>query len=153
MAGAHQRMTDEEKRSPRKRRTAPKPPADAPDPLAAHAALSPEEAEHHERDPLLRVAELADDDVAHAADTPPGIEAKHDPHIPPPPDEIQMHVTHQPDDYEPDLDDGEIVRQVEELFPVAWLAMLAAVCYIAIYFAIDQLPNVGTNPLPGPGWF
>ncbi len=123
--------------------------------LAAHAAPSPPEAEEEHLDPLLRVAELADDDVAHAADTPPGVEAERDADIPPPPDELQMHYTHQPDPLDaPDtVTEGDVVRQIEELFPVAWLAMLVAVCYIAIYFAVDQLPNVGTNPLPGPGWF
>lgn len=48
--------------------------------------------------------------------------------------------------------EGDTVRQLEELFPLVWLAMLLTVCYIALYFAIDQLPNRG-NPLPGPNMF
>lgn len=50
-----------------------------------------------------------------------------------------------------EVTDGEWVRMTEEVFPVAWLAMLIAVCYIGVYFAVEALP--GRNLLPGPGWF
>ncbi len=46
---------------------------------------------------------------------------------------------------------GDWLRMADELFPIAWLTMLVAVCYIGIYFAIETLP--GQNLLPGPGWF
>jgi hypothetical protein len=47
--------------------------------------------------------------------------------------------------------DGEWLKMAEELFPIAWLTMVVAVCYIGIYFAVETLP--GQNLLPGPGWF
>jgi len=47
--------------------------------------------------------------------------------------------------------DGEWLKVAEELFPIAWLTMVVAVCYIGIYFAVETLP--GKNLLPGPGWF
>lgn len=50
------------------------------------------------------------------------------------------------------VEDGDLVRQLEDMFPLVWLAMLLTVCYIAIYFAIEQLPN-RANPLPGPDMF
>ena len=50
-----------------------------------------------------------------------------------------------------EVTDGEWVRMTEEVFPIAWLAMLFAVCYIGVYFAVEALP--GRNLLPGPGWF
>ncbi len=124
------------------------------DDLAAHAAMTPPDTEPVE-DEVPPIEAIADDDIAHAADTPPGTETEPDENIPPPPDEAQLHSTLISDPMaDPGaIEDGEMIRQIEELFPVAWLAMLAAVCYIAIYFAVDQLPNVGDNPLPGPGWF
>jgi hypothetical protein len=51
-----------------------------------------------------------------------------------------------------DVQDGEVIQRLEELFPFTWAAMLAAVCYIAVYFAVDAIPG-RTNPLPGPDWF
>jgi hypothetical protein len=50
-----------------------------------------------------------------------------------------------------DITDGPWIRTTEEIFPIAWLAMLFAVCYIGVYFAVEALP--GRNLLPGPGWF
>jgi hypothetical protein len=123
--------------------------------LAAHAAMTPPDTEPAPND-LLPVAELADADVAHAADTPPGVEPERDAEIPPPPDEVQMHTTHQPDVFEsPDtVTDGDFIRQAEELFPVLWVAMLISACYIAVYFALQKVPNSNYEDfLPGPHWF
>jgi hypothetical protein len=49
-----------------------------------------------------------------------------------------------------EVTDGEWIRMTEEVFPIAWMAMLLAVCYIGVYFAVEALP--GRNLLPGPGW-
>ena len=51
-----------------------------------------------------------------------------------------------------DVQDGEVVRRLEELLPFTWAAMLVAVCYIGIYYAVERIPG-RTNPLPGPDWF
>ena len=47
--------------------------------------------------------------------------------------------------------DGPWIKMIEEVFPIAWIAMLFAVSYIGVYFAVDRL--AGRNLLPGPGWF
>jgi hypothetical protein len=51
-----------------------------------------------------------------------------------------------------EVEDGEIARKLEDLLPLTWFAILAAVCYIGIYYAVDSIPG-RTNPLPGPNWF
>lgn len=45
-------------------------------------------------------------------------------------------------DEEPEfpVEAGPWVRQAEELFPAAWVAMLIAVALIGIYFSVRQLP-------------
>ena len=50
-----------------------------------------------------------------------------------------------------EVTDSDFVRLTEEIFPIAWIAMVVAVSYLGIYFAVDNLP--GRNLLPGPGWF
>ncbi len=46
--------------------------------------------------------------------------------------------------------EGELLETLEWYFPLFWLACLIIVCYIGIYYAVDQLQ--GRNPLP-PAWF
>lgn len=36
--------------------------------------------------------------------------------------------------------DGEVVNRLEDIFPLAWLAMLTVVCVIGIYNAVRLLP-------------
>jgi hypothetical protein len=50
-----------------------------------------------------------------------------------------------------EVTDGELITRLEALLPLTFGAMLVAVCYIAVYFAVEQLPR-RTNPLPGPEW-
>jgi len=43
---------------------------------------------------------------------------------------------------------GQLMTQLEDLFPIVWIAMLVFVAYIGIYYGVDGLP--GANPLPDP---
>ncbi|MEX0682050.1 MAG: hypothetical protein WD904_04845 [Dehalococcoidia bacterium] len=36
--------------------------------------------------------------------------------------------------------DGEVIGRLEDIFPLAWLAMLTVVCVIGIYNAVRLLP-------------
>jgi hypothetical protein len=39
------------------------------------------------------------------------------------------------------IEEGTLVGRAEELFPLAWLAMLTVVSVIGIYNAVSRLPN------------
>jgi hypothetical protein len=130
-----------------------RPERDEPEAAAGHAALTPPGTEEDPTSPEEAIAGRPEEALLESEGEAllPHPEATHpdDRTTALPLDEMALVAL---EDGDEGVQEGELLRQMEDLFPLVWLAMLMTVCYIALYFAIDQLPN-RSNPLPGPDLF